>query len=99
MPRFSNIPPKRIVKKNVNYPALYQGQRMVLIDIIEKELTISRASLQIKSTFGDGTFNRRISEVIQLYPDINYNSHTKIFTDTKAQIDKPLTAEVKEGLV
>ena len=63
MPRFSNIPPKRIVKKNVNYPALYQGQRMVLIDIIEKEKFTLKMSQKSKiGNVASSTTIRLISE-------------------------------------
>ena len=96
----SNTPPRRkVIKEKVDYVKLYAELRMELLDIIESEVTIGRAQLQIKSGFGDGTFNRRFSELLQLHTHIDYNSHTKIVTDTSAQIDKPLTESEVEKIV
>jgi len=97
MANFANIPPKRKVKIIVDYNKLYAEQRAVLVDIIEKEVTIGKSLLRIKSGYGDGTFNRRLADVLELNASINYNRKTKILTDTKAQIDKPLIE--KEQLV
>ncbi len=100
MTYFANIPPKsKAIKEKIDYPKQYAELRMQLLDIIESEVTIGRAQLQIKSKFGDGTFNRRFSELLQLHTDIDYNSHTKIVTDTSAQIDKPLTKSEVEKIV
>jgi len=99
MANYANIPPKRKVRINIDYRKLYAEQRAVLVDIIENEVTIGRALLQMKSGFGDGTFNRRAREVPQLITHINYNTKNQIFTDTKAQIDKPLIeSEVEKSI-
>jgi len=99
MPRFSNIPPKRKIKIKVDYNKLYAEQRAVLVDIIEKEVTIGKSLLRIKSCFGDGTFNRRLADVLELNKSIDYNRKTKILTDTKTEIDKPLIeSEVEKSV-
>jgi len=73
MPRFSNIPPKRKIKIIVDYNKKYAEQRAVLVDIIEKEVTIGKSLLRIKSGYGDGTFNRRLADVLELNASIVYN--------------------------
>lgn len=90
MSNFANIPPRRKVRINVDYKKQYAEQRAVLSDIIEENVTIGKALLRLKSGFGDGIFNRRIEELLELRPQYVYNRKNKIFTDTKAQIDKPL---------
>jgi len=90
MANYANIPPKRKGKIKVDYSKLYAEQRAVLVDIIEENVTIGKALLKLKSGFGDGTFNRRLEDMFELNKSIVYNRKTKIFTDTKAQIDKPL---------
>jgi len=97
MAHYANIPPKKKVKIKVDYNKLYAEQRAVLVDIIESEVTIGKSLLRVKSGYGDGTFNRRLADVLELNASINYNRKTKIFTDTKAQIDKPLIE--KEELI
>jgi len=99
MPRFSNIPPKRKVKIIVDYAKRYAEQRAVLVDIIESEVTIGKSLLRVKSGYGDGIFNRRLADVLELNASIVYNRKTKILTDTKAQIDKPLIeSEVEKSI-
>jgi len=100
MANYANIPPKRkLPKVYVDYVKKYAEQRAILLDIIESEVTIGQALLQIKSGFGDGIFNRRIAELKQLFTHIHYNSHTKLFTDTSVKIDKPLTeSEVEKSV-
>jgi len=99
MPRFSNIPPKRKVKIIVDYAKRYAEQRAVLVDIIESEVTIGKSLLRVKSGYGDGIFNRRLADVLELNASIVYNRKTKILTDTKAQIDKPLIeSEVEKSV-
>ncbi len=100
MPRFSNIPPRRkAVKINIDYVKLYADQRTVLADIIEDEGTIGKALLQIKSGFANGTFDRRLSELLQLQTSIIYNRKTKLCIDTKHKIDKPLIESEVEKAV
>jgi len=99
MPRYSNIPPKRKIKIIVDYAKKYAEQRAVLSDIIEENVTIGKALLKLKSGFGDGTFNRRSEELLQLRPQFVYNRKNKIYTDTKAEIDKPLIeSEVEKSI-
>jgi len=96
---FANIAPKRKERIKVDYNKLYAEQRAVLVDIIEKEVTIGKSLLRIKSGFGDGTFNRRLADVLELNKSIDYNRKTKILTDTKAEIDKPLIeSEVEKSI-
>jgi len=97
MTHYANIPPKRKIKIKVDYNKLYAEQRAVLVDIIEKEVTIGKSLLRIKSGYGDGTFNRRLADVLELNKSIDYNRKTKILTDTKAEIDKPLI-EKEQGI-
>ena len=98
MANYKNIPPRR--KKVVepkDYRKFYAEKRSEMLDIIEKEGTIGQALLKIKLGWGDGTYNRRKAEVIELFPGyINWNSHTKIFTWLKGEIDKPLTEKTLE---
>ena len=99
MPRYSNIPPKRKIKIIVDYAKKYAEQRAVISDIIESEVTIGKALLKLKSGFGDGTFNRRSEELLELRPQFVYNRKNKIYTDTKAEIDKPLIeSEVEKSI-
>jgi len=96
---FANIPPKRKVRINVDYTKRYAEQRAVLSDIIESEVTIGKALLKLKSGFGDGIFNRRSEELLELRPQFVYNRKNKIYTDTKATIDKPLIeSEVEKSI-
>jgi len=100
MPGYANIPPKRKVPKiPVDYMKLYAEQRAVLLDIIEEEGEIGKALLQIKSGFANGTFDRRLAELLQLQTSIIYNRKTKLCIDTKHKIDKPLIeSEVEKSV-
>ncbi len=99
MSNFANIPKRYKKKVVVDYPKRYAEQRAVLSDIIENEVTIGKALLKLKSGFGDGTFNRRLEELLELRPQFVYNRKNKILTDTKATIDKPLTeSEVEKSV-
>jgi len=99
MAHYANIPPKKKVRIKIDYRKLYAEQRAVLVDIIENEVTIGKALLKLKSGFGDGTFNRRSEELLQLRPQFVYNRKNKIYTDTKAEIDKPLIeSEVEKSV-
>ena len=99
MTHYANIPPKRKVRNIIDYKIRYAEQRAVLSDIIEKEVTIGKALLKLKSGFGDGIFNRRSEELLQLRPQFVYNRKNKIYTDTKAEIDKPLIQTEVEKLI
>jgi len=96
---YANIAPKRKVRNIIDYKIRYAEQRAVLSDIIEKEVTIGKALLKLKSGFGDGIFNRRSEELLELRPQFVYNRKNKIYTDTKATIDKPLIqSEVEKSI-
>jgi len=102
MANFKNVPPRR--RKPVehkDYSKIYADLRSDMLDIIEKEGTIGQALLKIKLKWGDGIYNRRKAEVIELFPGfINWNSKTKIFTWIKqGEIEQPLTEQTKESLV
>jgi len=100
MTYFANIAPRRkAIKETINYTKLYAEQRAKLVDIIEEHVTIGKGLLKLKSGFGDGTFNRRFTDLLELTPHIVYNRKTKIVTDTKAQIDKPLTESEVDKIV
>ena len=99
MTHFANIPPKRKIRIIIDYTKKYAEQRAVLVDIIEENVTIGKALLKLKSGFGDGTFNRRSEELLQLRPQFVYNRKNKIYTDTNAEIDKPLIQTKVEKLI
>jgi len=99
---FKNIPlrhRKPVVSKD--YRKIYAELRSDMLDIIEQEGTIGQALLKIKLGWGDGTYNRRKAEIIELFSGfVNWNSHTKIFTWIKqGTIDKPLTEKTIEDSV
>jgi len=101
MANFSNVPPRRKVPKiKMDYQKHYAQLRSQFLDIIEEEGTIGQAHLKIKLGWGDGVYNRRKAEVLELFPGfINWNSKTKIFTWLKAEIDQPLTEkEIEKGV-
>ena len=66
MTHFANIPPKRKIRIIIDYTKKYAEQRAVLVDIIEENVTIGKALLKLKSGFGDGTFNRRLEDMLEL---------------------------------
>jgi len=91
---------KRNKAKFVDYQKKYAEQRTQFLDVIEEEGTIGQARLKIRLGWGDGIFNRRKAEIIELFPGfINWNSNTKIYTWLKSTIDKPLTEETLEKSV
>ncbi len=102
MANLKNVPPRhRKPVEQKDYSKIYADLRSDMLDIIEQEGTIGQALLKIKLKWGDGTFNRRKAEVIELFPGfINWNSKTKIFTWIKqGEIEQPLTEQTKESLV
>jgi len=102
MANFKNVPPRhRKPREQKDYSKIYAELRSDMLDIIEKEGTIGQALLKIKLGWGDGTYNRRKAEIIELFTGfINWNSKTKIFTWIKqGEIEQPLTEKTKESLV
>ena len=100
MTEFFAVKPRHSKAKFVDYQKKYSEQRTQFLDVIEEEGTIGEARLKIKLGWGDGTFNRRKAEVLELFPGfINWNPHTKIYTWLKSTIDKPLTEETMEKSV
>ena len=109
MANYKNVPPRRRKPREIkDYRKIYAGLRSQMLDLIEKEGTIGQANLKIKLGWGDGTYNRRKAEVIELNGSgatennkvIAWNPNTKIFTWIKqGEIEQPLTEKTKESLV
>jgi len=93
---YKNIPPRHRRPREIkDYRKIYADKRNEMLDVIEKNGTIGEAHLKIKLGWGDGMYKARKSEIIQLHSqELNWNSHTKIFT--WLEIDKPLTEETLE---